>query len=98
VTKIPDINNLTEEVFILAHGFRGFSLRSLGPMHLGRTSRWQVQVVEESYSLQSGKEAEGEKRKGLVTSYPQGSGRPHLPKFPQFPKIAPAARDLGFNT
>jgi hypothetical protein len=33
-------NNLKEELFILAHSFRGFSPWSLGSMHLGRTS-WQ---------------------------------------------------------
>jgi hypothetical protein len=34
VTDVPDINNLREEGFILIHGFRWFSPKLLGPMHL----------------------------------------------------------------
>jgi hypothetical protein len=33
--KIPDVNNLQEERFILAHGFRGFGPWSTGSIKMG---------------------------------------------------------------
>jgi hypothetical protein len=69
-----------------------------GPMCLGRTSEKQGR-----FPPRDGQEAER-----AVTGNVQGSGhvfkdlfpsgRLHLPKFPEPPKITSAAGDQGFNT
>jgi hypothetical protein len=53
---MPDISNLKEEKFILAHNFVGFSPWLLGPMYLGRTSYLQECVVEALFSLLLGRQ------------------------------------------
>jgi hypothetical protein len=40
--KMPDINNLKEEIFILAHDFKGFSPWSLGSVFLGPVVRQNI--------------------------------------------------------
>jgi hypothetical protein len=72
--KIHGISNLREEGFILAHGFRGFSLRLAGPVDLGlrggRISwQWECIAEEAAYLMacrgrrEKEKEREGEKER-----------------------------------
>jgi hypothetical protein len=58
---MPDRNNLNEEGFVLAHGFRGF----IGPMPFGRASGKWESVAEESCLHHSRQETEI--KKGLET-------------------------------
>jgi hypothetical protein len=72
VTKIPVINNLKGDIFILAHSFTGFSSWSLGTMCLGRSSQWQEHVAEDLLHLIVEAERESERdRNRPGTTNPQ---------------------------
>jgi hypothetical protein len=90
---MSDKNNLREEGFILACGFRGFSLWWAGSIALGLS----MMAVEEG-SGSSHVDRKQRARKGLGTRYNLQShapsdlllpARPHLLKFPPPSKFMP---------
>jgi hypothetical protein len=102
--KIPKINNLKEERFILAHGFRGFNSWLLGLtafVPVVRQTLWQGVHVRGGCSPHSGQEAKTERHKGVCISMSPirahhhitwiSSTRPHLQNVP----IPPNSATLG---
>lgn len=74
MTKLPDTNDLKEERFILAHGFRGFIRGRLAPRQKHHDRRmWQ----KESCSVQGSQEVQREGERG------QGEDNPFLGMSPE---------------
>jgi hypothetical protein len=96
ITKyLSDRNNLKEERFILAHGFRWVTW----PSAHGKKIRWQDQVAKER-CLSNGRGSRERKGQGqdifkfqLPVTYFLQLG-PNLLKFPEPPQIVPPAGDL----
>jgi hypothetical protein len=96
VTKIPDINSLGEERFILAHSVIGFSPWLLDPMLfvLGQNIM-AMGVCSGSWFLLCGQQ---EVQVEVFKDTPLPLTTPHLLQFSQPPKTAPPARDQKLKT
>jgi hypothetical protein len=106
--QIPERNSLKKEGFILAHGFRGFSLWSAVTIVFGsswgRTSWQQKGMVKKTAHLMAARKQK-ERRdwgQGLAprtcSQWPPSSTRSHLLKFLPPPQTVPPAGNHAFNT
>jgi hypothetical protein len=93
--------------FILAHSFRGFSPWLFDLIYLGRTSWWQMRLLEEEavHLMVDRKQSErGGDWQSSITfkGHPPKSllppARSYLPMFSPPPKTAPSAGEQAFNT